>query len=118
MDRCQREKENLYHLKMEDMDKSTKQSFQSIDKRLKSYFIPRKSNEYYMEYEYDTLPELKKYMDDLWRDDTYMQGIEKILLVAALKNKPQDDVKLTGKDSQNIKDSDSSDRLPEYIYVF
>lgn len=119
MDKCQREKESLYNLKMEGSYQREKEGFQIIDKGIKSYFITRKDNDYYMKYDFNTLPELKEILDNLWKNNPDMQNIIKVLLVAALKNKPQDiDEKVAEKSIKNIEDSYSSDKLPEYIYVF
>lgn len=114
MDRCHKELEFLYCLKEKDVVIDELKFFDKSTDEIDSYYIQRKESEYCVEYNFETLPELKKMMDDLCMDKVFTQDVIKVLLVAALKNKPQD----PGEKKLDISEKIASDRLPEYIYTF
>lgn len=114
MDKNLREKEALYHLNLEGVE-NVKESFMEIDHELKSYFIPKKEGDYLMEYNFDSLPQLKEQLNLLWEQEEYMKGIVQTVLVAAMKNKPSREVK----EERNIENRENVEgELPAFIYNF
>lgn len=114
MDKNVREKEALYHLELAGID-NIKKSFTEIDCEKESYFIPREEKKYLMEYEFDSLPQLKEKLNLLWENEEYMKSVLQTVLVAAMKNKPSSEVK----EERNIEDTQNAEgELPAFIYNF
>lgn len=83
--------------------------FPEIDIDKDSYFIKRENNVAYIkEYTFETLPELKAQLKEMWSDKEYLQDILQVVLVAAMRNKPHE-----------IKEDETKDeKLPTFIYNF
>lgn len=118
MDKCKREKDNLYSLKKDNIDNDNFKGFQKINNKMESYYIIRSDSEYCMEYYFDTLPELKKMMDNLWMDIPYMDDIKKVLLVSAMKNKPQKNEIIENQTTEETDKQNLNNKLPMFIYNF
>lgn len=113
MDKNQLEKENIYKWGSEHTCKEMVETyFTKIDKSMQTYFIPRESTDFLTSYEFETLPELEILLDELWKEEKFMKDIEKICLIAAMKNKPTHTEK---NKSGNI---NPKEQLPQYIYNF
>lgn len=119
MDKSQREKESLCNWSMNEKERNFKH-FAEIDRKLESYFIPKGKSKYLMEYDFETLPELKEMLNELWNDVPHLQNILKIVLVSAMKNKPQEMHRNIKEEKQkhNEQNSHVSDKLPAFIYNF
>lgn len=114
MDKNVREKEALYHLELSGTE-NIKESFAEVDYKLETYFSPKEEKEYLMEYDFDSLPQLKEKLNLLWENEEGMKGIVQTVLVAAMKNKPTREVKET----RNIENSENNEgELPAFIYNF
>ena len=112
MDECIREKEKLYKLQLEEIG-DIAESFTLIKNDACSYFVPRAEKNYLMEYGFECLPQLKEKLDELWKNEKYMQEAAKIVLIAALKNKPRK------VDGEEMMDEDKEEtELPTFIYNF
>lgn len=112
MDKNQKEKQILYNWGKEN---EQKYSFQRADKKKDSYFIKRQDNSYIMEYAFETLPQFKEILNSLWYDDGTIESIKMAVAVAAMKNKPINNLVKT--DNEEEKDK-LDDELPAYIYNF
>lgn len=112
MDKCIREKEKLYKLQLKGID-NIAESFTLIKNDTSSYFTPRLEENYLMEYSFESLPQLKEKLDKLWENEKYMQEAVKIVLVAALKNKPY---KVNGEGI--VGENKEETELPTFIYNF
>lgn len=112
MDRNEKEKNML--LEWAERNNEVYQ-FTRIAKEKKSYFIERQEEPYIREYGFETLPELFHEMDCMWKNEQYMEEIRKVIGVAALKNKPSED--MHGQEEINPT-ADKEDILPEFIYNF
>lgn len=110
MDKNQKEKQILYNWVKEN---GQKYSFLRADKKKDSYFIKRQDNSYIKEYAFETLPQLKEMLNSLWYGDETIESIKMAVAVAAMKNKPINN--LVKKDSEEDK---LDDELPVYIYNF
>ncbi len=113
MDKNQVEKEKIYewgtkHTCRELVEKY----FTSKDASAQSYFIPREQTDYLTPYGFETLPELDSLLHALWKDEEHMQEVQKVCLIAAMKNKPSK----TDKGSSDIQNT--KEQLPQYIYNF
>jgi len=113
MDKDKREKDLLYQWGIEHTENY---QFQSIDKSKESYFIERKEEEYIKEYGFETVPELYGELAKIWDLDNCMDGVEKIIAVAAMKNCPSEVEKTI--QSQNSDLPKEKEKLPMYIYNF
>lgn len=106
----QREIEKLYQWASEyHTEEIEEKYFTKIDKKCASYFEPRVSQAAYCrEYTYDSMPKLRDELEAMWKDDDVMKQIEKVVLVAAMKNKPllEDNIK------------SKMNQLKPYIYNF
>lgn len=120
MDKTQREKESLRSWKVNGYYGENPGRIAEIDKERESYFVPKNENAYLMEYEFGSLPELKKMLDVLWNGKPYMREIQKVVLVAAMKNKPQEVCKESdgGKQEEQEQTAHTADQLPSFIYNF
>lgn len=114
MDKCIREKEYLYKLNISISDELS-ESFRLVDTGRKSYFVPQEERNYIMEYYFDTVPQLKESLDELWKEDTYMQSIIKTVVVAAMKNKPMKSIQ---ESVETEKDKEKQNQMPAFIYNF
>lgn len=116
MDKCIREKEYLYELNILISDELN-ESFRSVDTGRESYFVPQEERNYIMEYYFETVPQLKERLNELWKDDSYMQDIIKTVVVAAMKNKPlksnQESV-----ETEKDKEKQNQNHMPAFIYNF
>lgn len=111
MDKNQKEKQILYDWGKENRQKY---SFLQADKKKDSYFIKRQDNSYIKEYTFETLPQLKEMLNSLWYDDETMELIKMAVVVAAMKNKPINNLVKSDKEEKDKLD----DELPAYIYNF
>lgn len=109
-DLCLRERETLYHLELDMTDECAK-SFDFTHKEKDSYYVLQDKHEYLTEYDFETVPQLKEMLDRLWENEWYMQDIEKTVLAAAIKNKPNLEV-------QESIERDTDGYMPEFIYNF
>lgn len=114
MDKCQREKDGLYDWACKIENTGCNYGFAEIDKNLESYYILRKEKKYLTEYNFETLPELKSVLDELWKNKPYMHDIMKAVLVATIKNKPKEFNKCV----KHNQDSYNLNELPVYTYNF
>ncbi len=115
MDKEKREKDLLYQWGIENTETY---KFQSIDKSKESYFIEREETEYIKEYGFETVPELYEELAKIWVLDNCMDGVEKIIAVAAMKNCPLEEVKDKPVQSKNNDLQEREEKLPMYIYNF
>ncbi len=114
MDKNVREKEALYHLELSGTE-DIKKSFTEVECELETYFFPKEEKEYLMEYDFDSLPQLKEKLNSFWENEECMKGIIQTVLVAAMKNKPSREAKET----RNIENSGNIEgELPAFIYNF
>lgn len=109
-DLCSREREMLYHLEL-DMSDGWEKSFDFTHKEKDSYYVLQDKHEYLMEYGFETVPQLKEVLDRLWENEQYMQDIEKMVLAAAIKNKPKQEERVCA-------ERDAHGYMPEFIYNF
>ncbi|MDE6052965.1 MAG: hypothetical protein K2G55_04200 [Lachnospiraceae bacterium] len=109
-DLCSREREMLYHLELV-MSDGWEKSFDFTHKEKDSYYVLQNKHEYLMEYGFETIPQLKEMLDRLWKNEQYMQDIEKTVLAAAIMKKP--------KLEENVyAERDAHGHMPEFIYSF
>lgn len=110
MDKSRKEKDGLYDIACRHQrDYYT----ENIDIK-ESYFIKREEEPYIREYGFETLPELKKELELMWKEDIVMQECIQTVLVSALKMKPTAEVE--GEPLHTEKNK--SEKLPGYIYNF
>lgn len=109
-DLCLREREMLYHLEL-DMPNEWEKSFDFMYKEKNSYYVLQDKHEYLMEYGFETVPQLKEMLDRLWENEQYMQGVERTVFAAAIKNKPKQEVR------ESI-ERETDGYMPEFIYNF
>lgn len=113
MDKNQVEKEKIYEWSTKHAcSELTEKYFANRDTSMQSYFIPREQTDYLTPYGFETLPELDSLLQTLWKDEEPMQEIQKVCLIAAMKNKPAK----TDRGSSN--DRSAKEQLPQYIYNF
>jgi len=86
-------------------------AFPKFDDDSESFFTKHNNDNYLMEYDFDSLPELKEKLQNMWQGQECMEKIITPVLVAAMKNKPQKDV--CEKQSE-VKSGD----MPTFIYNF
>lgn len=92
------EKEKIYKWACRNHTKEIEDRyFTKIDKNSESYFEKKiYPIEYCYEYTFQTVVELRSALSALWKDDSIMEEIYQVVLVAAMKNKPssvdEDDV--------------------------
>ena len=110
MDQSVREKESLYQLQLNGIDDILK-DFNVIDKGAVSYFDAEPQRSYLAEYGFETLPQLRGLLSEMWRYEEYMDSIMKTLLAAAMKNVPL-------KEECTAKPKEADRVMPEYIYAF
>lgn len=89
--------------------------FTAIDMEKESYFIKRSARKYIREYQFETLPELLQELDYMWQDENSMAQIKKIVAVAALKNRPSEEIQ---KQTEKHHAHEKKELLPEFIYNF
>lgn len=106
---CLREREMLCHLEL-DMSDGWERTFDFTQKEKDSYYVLQDKREYLMEYDFETVPQLKEMLDRLWESEQYMKDIEKAVLAAAIKNKP----KQGEGDSVHVQ-RDPQRHMPEFI---
>lgn len=113
MDKNQLEKEKIYEWAVKHTCKELAEKyFTNKDASMQSYFIPREKSNYLASYEFETLPELNNLLQTLWGDEVIMKDIQKVCLIAAMKNKPADSERI------NSNGLNSKEQLPQYIYNF
>lgn len=110
MDKCKQEKEKLYNLACSYQHNY----YTQIDSSKESYFINREETTYIREYGFGTLPELKEELNRMWEKDSVMQECLKVVLVSALKLKPQG----AGENHVQRSEEYGEEKLPAYIYNF
>lgn len=83
-----------------------------------SCFVKRDGDEKYIrEYGFESVSELRDLLEVQWKKDRYMEEILTVVLVAAIKNKPeQRDANCQRHPNQMI--SEETEMLPVYIYNF
>ncbi len=85
-------------------------AFPKFDENAESFFVKHQNDNYLMEYDFDSLPEVKSKLQEMWEGQEYMQKITTPVLVATMKNKPVSD---------NAKKDDKPENvLPSFIYNF
>lgn len=109
MDRFEREKEALYQLELCGINEVT-DSFYTFDNDADTYFEAESERDYFMLYCFETLPQLRERLADVWKDEVYMQDILKTLLSAAMKSKPLEKSAIVRRDVEQT--------IPVYIYNF
>ena len=109
MDKCVREKESLYNFKLENADKLQCQFYEK-DSNVDSYFEMYEEEDYLLEYNFETLPQLREMLIKLWKNEEDMKGELKPILAAAMKNKPSRDEGLAIKRAE--------DGMQTFIYNF
>lgn len=115
MDKNESEKRRLQDYVIDNLA-GEKYTFPVIDNSLDSYYICRNESEKYIrEYGFDTATDIKKELDLLWDKDKKMEKLIKIVMVAALKNKPDFDKTQHIEYSSNVR---GDENLPTYIYNF
>ena len=112
MDRNGKEKNLLYEWAEKN---SSAYRFSEIEKEKKSYFIKRQETPYIREYGFETLPELFEEMDCMWKDEKCIEQIKKAIGIAALKNRPSEEVH---KQMEKKHTDGKKDMLSEFIYNF
>lgn len=112
MDRNEKEKYMLHEWAEKN---NSAYQFPEIEKEKESYFIKRQEKLYIREYEFETLPELFQGLDCMWQDEKCMEQIRKTVGVAALKNKPSEEV---NREMEKNYTDKTKDILPEFIYNF
>ncbi|MDE5696526.1 MAG: hypothetical protein K2I96_03800 [Lachnospiraceae bacterium] len=111
MERCAREKETLFHFKLDEEEIE----FNKTTSLAESYFTLYPERDYLMEYSFETAQQLKEKLDVLWENEKYMQVISKTVLVAALKNKPLD---MESEKNKVESKQNTNNQMPNYIYNF
>lgn len=94
--------------------------FPEEDHNISSYFIRRNDTDnpmYLMEYDFETLPQLREKLSEMWENEDYMQMIITPVLVAAMKNKPHKRDE-TGHENTNEEAVNCGETLPDFIYNF
>lgn len=109
MDKCIKEKESLYQLRLNGIDKIT-DSFHRFDSNEDTYFMAYPERNYLMDYYFETLPQLREKLSDIWKNEEYMKDVLKTVLSAAMKNKPVE--------TDDIVRQDIEETIPTYIYNF
>lgn len=117
MDKNKREMEQLYQWASDNYKKELEDKyFTKIDGNCKSYFKKRSSgSEYCKEYKFETMQQLKNELSVMWKDEAAMQQIEKVVLVAAMKNKPYAEKKGQYEGKEN---TGNMEQLKPFIYNF
>lgn len=109
LDINQGEKDKLYQWACDNYSKELEEKyFTKIDKACDSYFEKKSLQaEYCIEYHFQTVPELQGELDIMWKDDDIMRQIERVVLVAFMKNKPKmweiDEVEDKGKKMEQLR---------------
>lgn len=114
MQKNEREKQMLYEWGIHN---GSEDIFMQIDPVKKSYFQQRTSDTYIKEYSFNTILEFMEELNILWENDEKMEGIKKVVGVAAMKNKP---TKMENvKEKEQVKDQvKQEEKLPVFIYNF
>lgn len=114
MGKNEKEKQMLYEWGVEN---NYNYSFYNFDVNKKSYFVKRQEDSYICEYGFKTLPEMIEKLNILWKNDEAMEPVKKIVGVAAMKNRPLEEVeKIEKKEGRGEEEPESI--LPEFIYNF
>lgn len=113
MDHNQLEKEKIFEWSVKQSNEGVKQKyFSQKNASMDSYFSMKEGTDYLTPYRFETLPELQEQLQILWKHDEEKESIEKVLLIAAMKNKPEN---IGSKDEDTNK---NEEHLPQYIYNF
>lgn len=105
------EKQKIYE--WASRNEEVKYCFSKPDSEQESYYTPyRGAESYLLNYDFETLPELRKLIETYSEKDIQLQDIQKVLLVAAMKGKVQVE------DEKTIDTIKKQKELKEYIYVF
>lgn len=110
MDQCARERESLYQLELSGINE-VMEGFYMTDSAVKSYFQAETERNYLTEYHFETLPQLRELLSEMWKQEDYMQKELKTLLAAAMKNKPL-------KEDGIVKQNNLEEPMPVFIYAF
>ncbi len=110
MNQCVREKESLYKLELREINEVI-EGFYMTDHAVKSYFESETERNYLTEYHFETLPQLRELLSEMWKHEDYMQNELKTLLAAAMKNKPL-------REDGIVKQNKSEETMPVFIYAF
>lgn len=108
-----KEADKLYQWACDNHTKELEEKyFSKFDKDCKSYYEKKSlQEEYCKEYTFQTMPELRSELSAMWKDDAIMEQIQKVVLVAAMKNKPE-----INKSDENTKEK--MEQIKPYIYNF
>lgn len=87
-------------------------AFPGFEDDSESFFIKHNNDNYLMEYDFDSLPELKEKLQNMWQGQECMEKIITPVLVATMKNKPDENL------SDDVTKDDDRSNLPEFIYNF
>ena len=112
MDRNEKEKNMLHEWAKKN---SSAYQLSAIEKEKESYFIKHSEMQYIREYKFETLPELLQELDYMWQNDNSMGQNKKTVGVAALKNRPFEEVH---KQTKKHHACGEKEMLPEFIYNF
>lgn len=81
-----------------------------------SFFSPFENTGNVMAYGFNTVPELKARLDEMWKDDDVMREISLVCAIAAFKEYKKRKEEMSGDSHQNT--SDDRFEIPDYIYTF
>ena len=84
----------------------------AFDEEADTYFTAFDNRGNMVEYGFDSLPEAKKQMMDMWKGDSVMEEAALICSVAAFRERPRKS------ETKEFVATKSSDEIPEFVYVF
>ena len=99
-------------IKWSDDDTSEMIFFTDIDKELDSYYTLREPNQYYREYDPQSIDDIRKELLGLWKDRSSFTEIIDVVAVSAIRNKVLPAHVVQKSESQK------NDELKPYIYNF
>lgn len=107
-----KEKEKIYEWALK--DDNVRYCFSEPNQDMESYYTKYNNGKdcYLMEYDYETLPELKEIYEEYCGMASSMQEIQKTVLIAAMKGKLQVEEEVEANAVEKQKE------LKEYIYGF
>ena len=110
MDKNQSEKKKLYDWACANSKELKNNFFTLIDKNMESYFNKVKQTSYIDEYNVCNAEDIKKQILNLVQEREEYSDLEKVLLVACLKNRP---------DTERLGSVDNTqEEIPSFIYNF
>lgn len=113
MDKNDLEKKKIYEWACKYAEEDFQTCFSEIEEK-DSFYEKRKEETYIKEYNIRTAIDLSNKLNEIWENDEIMQSIKKVILIAALKNMPTEDILKQESD----KEPNMKEQLPSYIYNF